>query len=451
MATLQNTETTSSDFRSSPCSSGARNVNARGGDGLVHPGEIAVGVVIGRASEYFDFFVYAIASVVVFPKLLFPFEQPLEAQLWSFAIFSLAFIARPFGTVLFMHLQQRISREAKLMIALLVLGSSTAGLAFLPSYQSAGSFAIVMLAVARIGQGIAQGGSWDGLPSLLALNAPPQKRGFYAMLGQLGAPAGFIIAASVFAYMMAVLSDADFLQWGWRYPFYVAFAINVVALFARLRLVSTPEYAHLLDERELEPTNTVELMRSQGSNIIIGALAALASYALFHLVTVFPLSWIHLYSTERAVVNVLETQIVGAFFCIGAIVASGFIADRLGRRTTLGVLATGIAVFSGFVPLLINGGELGQNIFILVGFVLLGFSYGQAAGAVTANFQARFRYTGAALTSDLAWLVGAAFAPLVALGLAANFGLAFVSVYLLSGAGGSLAALSLNRVLEIKD
>ncbi|TFW20828.1 MFS transporter [Massilia arenosa] len=452
MATLQHAESAnSSDFRSSPCSSGARNVNSRGGDGLVHPGEIAVGVVIGRASEYFDFFVYAIASVVVFPQLLFPFEQPLEAQLWSFAIFSLSFIARPFGTIIFMYLQQKVSREAKLLVALMVLGSATAGLAFLPSYQSAGGLAIGILAVARVAQGIAQGGSWDGLPSLLALNAPKEKRGFYAMLGQLGAPTGFIIAAGVFAYMMLALTEKDFLDWGWRYPFYVAFAINVVALFARLRLVSTPEYSHLLDERELEPTNTVELIRNQGSNIVIGALAALASYALFHLVTVFPLSWIHLYSTERAVVNVLETQIVGAFLCIAAIIGSGFIADRLGRRTTLGLLATGIAVFSGFVPLLISGGELGQNVFILVGFVLLGFSYGQAAGAVTANFESRFRYTGAALTSDLAWLVGAAFAPVVALGLAANFGLAFVSVYLLSGAGGSLAALSLNRVLEIRD
>ncbi|HEX7649104.1 MAG TPA: MFS transporter, partial [Noviherbaspirillum sp.] len=130
---------------------------------------------------------------------------------------------------------------------------------------------------------------------------------------------------------------------------------------------------------------------------------------------------------------------------------SGVIADRFGRRTTLGALACFIAVFSGFVPLPMDGGDTGQTIFILAGFALLGLSYGQAAGAVTANFQARFRYTGAALTSDLAWLVGAGFAPLVALGLSAHFGLAYVSLYLLSGAAGSLAALSLNRALEIRD
>jgi MFS family permease len=250
--------------------------------------------------------------------------------------------------------------------------------------------------------------------------------------------------------MLTELSQDDFLVWGWRYPFYVAFAINVVALFARLRLVSTPEYAHLLDENELQPTGVFEMVGSQGRNILIGALAALASYALFHLVTVFPLSWIQLYDT-RSMADFLVVQMCGGGLAILGVLASGLIADKFGRRNTLGTLAALIALFSGFVPTLMDGGDTGQNIFILVGFLLLGMSYGQAAGAVTSNFLAEYRYTGAALTSDLAWLVGAAFAPLVALGLAANYGLGFVSLYLLSGAVGSLAALSLNRALEIRN
>jgi len=432
---------------SSP-TSGARNINAR--DGEIHPGEIAVGVVIGRASEYFDFFVYAIASVLVFPALFFPFADRLEGTLYSFAVFALAFIARPIGTVVFMGIQQRFSREAKLTIALFMLGLSTVVIAFLPGYAQLGNVAIILLAVMRCGQGMAQGGSWDGLPSLLALSAPEGKRGWYAMLGQLGAPVGFLIAAWTFQYLLSNLTSDDFLVWGWRYPFFVAFAINVVALFARLRLVSTPEYVKLLDANELEPTNVVELSRTQGSNIVIGALAALASYALFHLVTVFPLSWVSLYDT-RAPSDFLRLQMWGAGLAILGTLLSGIVADKFGRRTTLGTLAVLIAVFSAFVPTLMGGGTAGQNIYILVGFALLGVSYGQAAGAVTANFQPRFRYTGAALTSDLAWLVGAAFAPLVALGLSANFGLGYVSLYLLSGALASLAALSLNRKLEIRD
>ena len=230
----------------------------------------------------------------------------------------------------------------------------------------------------------------------------------------------------------------------------MAFAINVVALFARLQLVSAHEEEGLLNRQEFEPVSTRELLGSQGHNVFIGAFAALASYALFHIVTVFPLSWIHIYAGQP-VTGFLVVQIVGAFLCAGAIVASGWLADRYGRRTTLGSLAVLIGVFSGFAPMLLNGGEVGQDLFILIGFVLLGLSYGQASGTVTANFAPRFRYTGAALTSDLAWLFGAAFAPLVALGLSAHFGLAFVSLYLLSGAACTLGALRLNRALESRD
>ncbi|MEP7099588.1 MAG: MFS transporter [Burkholderiales bacterium] len=416
----------------------------------IAPGEIAIGVVIGRASEYFDYFVYGIASALVFPSVFFPFEKGLEGTLLAFVVFSFAFIARPIGTVVFMKIQRRFGREAKLTIALFLLGVSTAGIAFLPGYASLGFTAIVLLSILRVGQGIALGGSWDGLPSLLALNAPPEKRGWYAALGQLGAPVGFALASGLFAFLYSSLAPDDFFDWGWRYTFYVAFAINVVALFARLRLVATHEYEQLLDAHELEPTDVIEMARSQWSTLIVGAFAALASYALFHLVTVFPLSWIKLY-TQQSITEFLVVQVIGAALAAGAIVASGLIADRIGRRRTLGTFAVMIAVFSGFAPTLLDGGTLGQDVFILLGFILLGLSYGQAAGAVSSNFLPRYRYTGAALTSDLAWLVGAAFAPLVALGLSANFGLGYVSVYLLSGAACTLAALSVNRAMEMRD
>jgi MFS family permease len=448
---MQQNTTTYGDAAAAPVTapkSGARNINSR--DTAIAPGDIAVGVVIGRASEYFDFFVYAIASVLVFPAVFFPFADRLEGTLYSFAIFAIAYLARPVGTVVFMYIQRHFSREIKLTIALFLLGSATVAISALPTYSRWGEWAIISLAILRLGQGFALGGTWDGLPSLLALNAPEHKRGWYAMLGQLGAPVGFIIAAGVFSYLMSELSQDDFLVWGWRYPFYVAFAINVVALFARLRLISTPDYTHLLDEHQLDPVSPVEVTRKQGSTILLGALAALASYALFHLVTVFPLSWIQLYDT-RSMADFLQVQMWGGGLAIVGVLVSGLVADKFGRRNTLGALAALIALFSGFVPTLMDGGAAGQNTFILVGFLLLGMSYGQAAGAVTSNFLPEYRYTGAALTSDLAWLVGAAFAPLVALGLAANYGLGYVSLYLLSGALASLAALSVNRALEIRN
>lgn len=416
----------------------------------VAPAEIAIGVVIGRASEYFDFFVYGIASVLVFPSVYFPFASELAGLLFSFTVFSFAFIGRPFGTALFMRIQRRWGRSTKLTASLFLLGTATVGIAFLPSYASIGHSAIYLLALFRFMQGIAFGGSWDGLPSLLALNAPENKRGWYAMVGQLGAPTGFIIAGALFLFLYTSLTFQEFIEWGWRYPFYVAFAINVVALFARLRLVVTEEYTQLLEEGELEPIGIREIISQQGYNLFIGAFAALASYALFHLVTVFPLSWIAVSGTQQ-ISDVLIVQIIGAVIGILGTIASGWLADRIGRRTTLGLLAMLIGVFAIVSPWLLGGGPKAQDAFILIGFALLGLSYGQASGTVTANFTRRFRYTGAALTSDMAWLVGAAFAPVVALGLSARFGLVAVSVYLLSGVACTLIALRINKVLETRD
>ncbi len=416
----------------------------------VTPSEIAVGVIIGRSSEYFDFFVFGIACVLVFPSFLFPFMSRLDGTLMAFALLAVAFVVRPVGTAISMAIQRRWGRGTKLTIALFLLGVCTVGMAFLPGYKDVGLTAVVALLILRIGQGLALGGSWDGLPSLLAMSAPKERRGWYAMIGQLGAPLGFVLAAGLFAYLYSSLSVQEFLAWGWRYPFFVAFAVNVVALFARLRLVVGQSYSELLKDRELQPVPVSRVMRDEGSNVLLGAFAALASFALFHLVTVFPLSWITLYS-EQPVTQILGVQIVGAFLAAGAIMVSGWLSDHLGRRKLLGGMAVLIGVFSFMAPVLLNSGEVGSTMFLLLGFVLLGLSYGQASGTVTANFSPQYRYTGAALSADLAWIIGAAFAPLVALYLSAQFGLLAVTVYLLSGVACTLGALNLNRRMERRD
>ena len=431
-------------------SSLAADMQTPAGHSPVAPGEIAIGVVIGRASEHFDFFVFGMACVLVFPSVFFPFASTLEGMLYGFAIFSMAFVARPFGTALFMNIQRRWGRSVKLSSSLFLLGTATAGIAFLPGYNSIGGASIFFLAMFRILQGFALGGSWDGLPSLLVLNAPRAKRSWYAMIGQLGAPIGFLVANLLFYYLIRSVSAEDFQAWAWRYPFFVAFAINVVALFARLRLVLTEEYTAALEESELEPISTSEMLEKQGPNIFLGAFAALASYALFHIVTIFPLSWISL-SESQLIGNVLIVQVFGACIGIIATVASGIIADRIGKRTTVSLMAVLIGIFALFTPMLMSGSPAMQDTFILVGFALLGVSYGQASGTLTANFERRFRYAGAALTSDFAWLFGAAFAPLIALGLSVHFGLMAVSLYLISGALCTLLALRISKHMEAAD
>ncbi len=412
----------------------------------IAPSEIAIGVIIGRTSEFFDFFVYAIASVLVFPSLFFPFTDPLNGTLWSFAIFALAFLARPVGTMIFTAINRAYGRGAKLTIALFLLGGSTASIAFLPGYETLGMNAVLLLALLRMGQGVALGGSWDGLASLLALNAPEGKRGWYAMIPQLGAPLGLIVASLLFMFLISSLPAEDFLSWGWRYPFFVAFAINVVALFARLRIVVTPQYTELLDQQELHPAPIIDTVRTEWRIILAGAFAPLASFAMFHMVTVFPLSWVFLF-TEESPVRFLGIEAIAAAFGVGAIVASGYLADRVGRRTVLGFTAAAIAAFSGFAPQLLEAGELGESAFMFVGFILLGLAFGQSSGALSSGFTPGKRYTGAALTSDLAWLFGAGFAPMAALWLSSEWGLLAAGAYLLSGAIGTLVALGINRNL----
>lgn len=420
----------------------ARLVNARH-EGI-KPGDIAIGVIIGRTSEFFDFFVYAIAAVLVFPAVVFPYVDPLTGTLYSFALFSLAFVGRPIGTLLFTAIDRRHGRGAKLTIALFLLGGSTMVISLLPGHERVGALSAWLLGFFRLCQGIALGGAWDGLPSLLSLNAPRGRRGWYAMVPQLGAPLGLMLASVLFAYFLAILEPDDFLAWGWRYPFFVVLAINTVALFARLRLVATPEFQRAFKSRELQPSPPFRTLRSEWRVITLGAFAPLASFALFHLVTVFPLSWVQLNNLDQPL-RFLILEAIGALVCVFAIMASGFLADRVGRRAVLGVSAALIGAYSGFAPQLLGAGQLGEAVYMLGGFVLLGLAFGQSSGAVNNNLPPEHRYTGAAIVANSAWFIGAAFAPLVALLLASRFGLWSVGLYLLSGVICTLVALAINR------
>lgn len=408
--------------------------------------DIVVGVLIGRTVAFFDLFVFGIACALVFPHVFFPFVDETRGMLYGFVIFALGFIAQPLGSLFFMWVQRRFGRTVQLTAALFLSGSATVGIAFVPAYALMGGAAIAALVLLRLAQGFAIGGSWNGLASLLALRAPQPQRGWYASIPQLGAPIGFIVAAALFAYLWSALGAEEFLGWGWRYPFFVAFTINVVALFARLRLVVSPEYIEALQERDLVPAPVARLFREQGRLVVLGAFASLASYALLNLVTLFTLSWALLHAHESPD-GFLLVQVVGAAIAIPCMLLSGRLADRVGRRSTLGLCAALIAVYSGWTDVLLSGNRAESYLFILIGFALLGFSHAQAAGAVTASFRAEFRYSGANISSDLSWLLGAGFAPAVALWLATELGVGYVGLYLLSGAVCTLLALWASRRL----
>ncbi len=415
----------------------------------VSPSDIAVGVIIGRTSEFFDFFVFAIASVIVFPARIFPFVDPLTGTLWSFALVALAFVARPLGTAMFMALDRRHGRVTKLTVALFLLGTSTVAMGLVPSYETAGWWAVGMLVLLRFGQGLALGGTWDGLAPLLAITASKDRRGFYAMVPQLGAVAGLAVAAVLFAYLVLTLSSADFLDWGWRYPFFVAFAINVVALFARLRIVDTPEFTELFKSNELTPTRLSTTLSQDGRTMLVGIFVPLASFAMFHMVTVFPLSWIFLY-TDETLGSFLLIEAAGAGLGILAMLFSGWLSDRIGRQKILVWGAWAIAAFALSAPLLLNGGSAGVTAYLMIGFLILGFNLAQSSGAVASLFDQRNRYTGSAYVSALSWMFGAGFAPLCALLLSTWFGLFAAGLYLLSGAVCTLLSLAVARQIALQ-
>ncbi len=241
----------------------------------VSSGEIALGVVIGRTSEAFDFLRLRHRLRSGVPGRGVPLRRSADRHALSVSRSS----ASP-------SWRGRSVPSSSWRSTGAMGGASSspsrcscsAGrrrpISFLPSYGDIGSWSIVMLVVCRIGQGLALGGAWDGLASLLALNAPRSRRGWYAMMPQLGAPFGFIVASGLFAFFLLNLSQDDFLSWGWRYPFFVAFTINVVALFARLRLVATEQFADLMEKRDLVPAPVSDADQDAGYDIVHRRLRA---------------------------------------------------------------------------------------------------------------------------------------------------------------------------------
>lgn len=387
--------------------------------------EVVTTVIMARVTESFGFFVYAIASVIVFPDLFFPNYDPVTGALLAFAVFPLAFVVRPFASLLARQVERRTGRTTKVVVALFIFGGATIGIGLLPGYEEVGAVAPALLIILTIGQGIGHGMSWDGLTLKLQFNAPRGQKNWYAMMPQLGAPIGFIIAAAIFYVLTGFLTEEEFIMWGWRFPFFAALAVNVVSLFARVRLINSEFDANV----DLKSAPFDQLLKRQWHPILRSSFMPLTSYALFHLITIFPLGYIDLYQQDEPIANTLLLQMLGGSVAVITVMLSGVIADRIGRRRLMALVLVPIALFSLSVFTLETHGLW----FLVIGFALFGLSYGQTAALNPGRFEPEFQYSGSALSTNLAWIFGAAFAPLAALALTATFGLWSVSLYLLSG------------------
>ncbi|OGT70915.1 MAG: MFS transporter [Gammaproteobacteria bacterium RIFCSPLOWO2_02_FULL_57_10] len=398
------------------------------------PRRVLFASLIGTTIEFFDFYIYGTAAVLVFPFLFFPGSDPATATLQSLATFALAFFARPVGSALFGHFGDRIGRKATLVAALLTMGLSTVAIGLLPTYASIGLLAPALLALCRFGQGIGLGGEWGGAVLLAIENAPPGKRAWYGMFPQLGAPIGFILSTLVFVVLTATLTEEQFFSWGWRIPFLASALLVFVGLYVRLQITETPEFQNTIDNEERVKVPLATVFGQHFRTLVLATLMATTTFVTFYLMTVFTLSWgTSQLGFERQ--EFLIMQIIGVLFFAAMIPYSAVVADRVGRIRMLIYATLAIMVFGlVFGPLFAGGSTFMVIVLLSLGLACMGLTYGPLGTALAEQFPTAVRYTGASMAFNLAGILGGSLAPYIATWLAVNYGIAAVGYYL-SGAG----------------
>ncbi|MFW0789865.1 MFS transporter [Gordonia sp. CPCC 205333] len=428
---------------------------------------IVIASMVGTSIEFFDFYIYATAAVLVFPTLFFPKGDDTAALLSSFATFGLAFVARPIGSMIFGHFGDRIGRKATLVGSLLTMGIATFVIGLLPTFASVSYLAPVLLALMRFCQGLGLGGEWSGAALLATETAAKGKRGWAAMWPQLGAPIGFFFANGLFLLLMNLLdfdaktaaSNHAFLTWGWRVPFLASAIIVIVGLYVRLKLTETPVFTQAVAEGKKVRAPLAEVVKTSWRQLIIGTFVMLATYTLFYVVT----TWTTSYGTGKVVdasgikltisyTDFLGMQLISVLFFAAFVPVSGYLADRYGRRPVLLIITAAIIVFGISFGWFINPSEVDDTVmlaFLIVGMTLMGLTFGPMSAVLPELFPTNVRYTGSGIAYNFASIIGAAVAPFIATWLVHSYGVAWVGVYL--AIAGALTFVAVCAIGETRD
>ncbi|GAA4687111.1 MFS transporter [Frondihabitans cladoniiphilus] len=434
---------------------------------------VIVASLIGTSIEFYDFYVYATAAVLVFPTLFFANADPTVALLASFAVFGVAFIARPVGSIVFGHFGDRIGRKNTLIASLLTMGIATVLIGVLPAATVPGFHVLAptFLVILRFAQGFGLGGEWSGAALLATENAPKGKRAIYGTFPQLGAPIGFMIANGLFLILNVSMSTAAFASWGWRIPFLGSAVLVIVGLYARFKLVETPAFEAVKESGNVSKLPIARVFKTSWRPLILGTFIMLATYTLFYLMTTFTLTYgTTASSTSTAAAaakaagkpfnaaafvpglgysrqSFLLMLIVGvAFFGIFTLV-SGPLAERFGRRRLLLVVTGAILVFGFVFAPLFSAGFAGAQGLLIIGFILMGLTFGPMGAVLPELFPANVRYTGSAISYNVSSILGAAVAPFIAVALwqAAHGSTFLVGIYLAAMAAITFVALLISR------
>jgi len=406
---------------------------------------IAFASFIGTAIEFYDFYIYAMASALVIGQVFFPASDPAAQALNAFLTFGIAFIARPLGAIVFGHFGDRIGRKATLAVSLLVMGISTLLIGCLPGYDTLGAWAAVLLCLLRFGQGLGLGGEWGGAALLATESAPSGKRGWFGMFPQLGPSVGFLLATLSFLALTLCMSDDAFKAWGWRIPFFASALLVLVGLYVRFKLAETPAFAKVLAQHHTHKTPIKSLLNEHFRPVLLGALAMTVCYNLFYTATVFCLSYgTKTLNIPRAVF--LQMLCIAVLFMAVITPVSAGLSDKFGRKPVL-LAGCFLAVLAGFTlsPLMASGSSVLITLFLSIALLLMGATFAPMGAFLPEQFPVAVRYTGAGLSYNLGGILGASSAPFVSQLFVDNGGLVWVGYYVSMMALVSFAAVMLMK------
>jgi len=420
------------------------------------PRKVAIASLVGTAIEFYDYYIYATAAVLVFNTQFFAKDDPAVATLLSLSTLALAFLARPIGSALFGHFGDRIGRKRTLVASLLTMGLSTVAIGLLPSYERIGIWAPILLCICRIGQGIGLGGEWGGAALVATENAPTGKRGWFGSFPQLGAPIGLFTANAGFFLVTWALGPQAMMEWGWRIPFLLSIVLVGVGLYVRLTLHESAVFQQAEAEGRKLHAPVSAVIGKHGLRLVQGVLIMTTTYVIFYLMTAF----VQVYSKSPVALSPaghptglgIPANTFTGMLLMGAIVfgiftsLAGLWADHIGRRRWLMGVTLAIFAFGLAMPVFLDHGTpTSVALFIALGMALMGCTFGPMAALLPEMFPTEVRYSGASLSYNIASITGASVPTIVALDLNRNHGLAGVGLYLAANCVLTFAALYFSR------
>ena len=416
------------------------------------PFKVALASMVGTAIEFFDYYIYAAAAVLVFNTQFFHSGDPLSDDLLSLSTLALAFFARPIGSALFGHFGDKIGRKKTLVASLVLMGGSTVVIGLLPTYSQIGIWAPILLCICRVGQGIGLGGEWGGAALVATENAPEGKRAWYGTFPQLGAPIGLFVANATFFLVSYFWGQQALVEWAWRIPFISSLALVLVGLYVRLTLHESHVFVEAEEKGKKLKAPVSVVFTKHFKPMVIGTFIMVATYSLFYIMTAFAQA----YSRTPATLSeagypmglgipantftglLLMSAIVFAIF----ISISGLYADKIGRRKWLIWTTVSILIFALCMPLFLgNGTPTSVFAFLVIGMALMGMTFGPMAALLPELFPTEVRYSGASLAYNIASIIGATIAAMISLKINALYGLMGVGIYLAINAFLTLLAL----------